>query len=245
MHALITLSHGSRHTCAQRGVERLTAAAAITLGVEAADAHLEFTEPDLTGAARVVAEAGYDSAAVVPLLFTRAFHATKDVPAAFERARQATGLDLVLGRGIGQGPDLVEVLARRVRADAPSGAGVILYPVGTSNKKAAARTEELGRQLARATGRAVEVVPATGEGALVGNAGIEAAARERERMHLLPLFVTDGLLLDRATEALGRIQDATGAVLTHSAPLTTDLSDIVAARHREAVSVPHPESAGL
>ena len=54
-------------------------------------------------------------------------------------------------------------------------------------------------------------------------------------MHLLPLFVTDGLLLDRATRDLGRIQDATGSILTHSAPLTTDLSDIVASRYREAL----------
>ena len=79
MHALITLSHGSRHDCAQRGVERLTAAAAISLGVDAVDAHLEFTSPDLTGAARAAADAGYTSAVVVPLLFTRAFHATKAV----------------------------------------------------------------------------------------------------------------------------------------------------------------------
>ncbi|WP_165165034.1 sirohydrochlorin chelatase [Corynebacterium qintianiae] len=236
MHALITLSHGSRHDSAQRGVERLTAAAAITLGVEAVDAHLEFNTPDLTGATRAAAEAGYTAAVVVPLLFTRAFHATKDVPAAFAAAREATGVDLVLADGLGQGADIVEVLARRVLLDAPSDASVILYPVGTSNQEAAAKTEALGQALSQASGREVTVVPATGVGDRVGNPGIENAARERERMHLLPLFVTDGLLLDRATRALGRIQDATGAMFTHSAPLTTDLSDIVAARYRAAVT---------
>ena len=236
MQALITLSHGSRHESAQRGIERLTAAAAITLGVEAVDAYLEFSSPDLTGAARVAAEAGYSAAIVVPLLFTRAFHATVDVPEALHAAREDTGVDLILAGGLGQGMDLVEVLARRVALDAPAGAGVVLYPVGTSNAEAAARTVEIGRQLATATDREVEVVPATGCGERIGNAGIEAAVRGRERMHLLPLFVTDGLLLDRATGALGHIQDATGTMVTHSAPLTTDLSDIVASRYREAGS---------
>ncbi|EEI18085.1 MULTISPECIES: sirohydrochlorin chelatase [Corynebacterium] len=236
MQALITLSHGSRHDVAQRGVERLTAAAAITLGVEAVDAHLEFNTPDLAGAAEVAADAGYTSAVVVPLLFTRAFHATVDVPAALREARAATGVQLTLANGLGQGADIVNVLARRVWRDSPPSVPVILYPVGTSNLEAAARTTALGAALAEKLDREVTVVPATGAGDLIGNPGIEAAARDRERMHLLPLFVTDGLLLNRATRDLGRIQDATGAILTHSAPLTTDLSDIVASRYREALS---------
>ncbi|AWB84736.1 sirohydrochlorin chelatase [Corynebacterium liangguodongii] len=233
--ALITLSHGSRHERAQRGIERLTAAAAMTLGVGAMDSYLEFNAPDLTGAARLAAAEGYDTAVVVPLLFTRAFHATKDVPAAIDAARAATGIELVPAAGLGQGADLVEVLARRVRVDAPVHASIILYPVGTSNDQAAAKTQNLGAALGAATGREVTVVPATGRGRITGNEGIEQAARGQPQVHVVPLFVTDGLLLDRATHAFGEIQDRTGARITHSAPLITDLTDIVASRFSEAL----------
>lgn len=232
MTALITLSHGSRHPEAEPGVRRLTALAGQLAGTDALAAHLEFDEPSLVDAARHAAARGHDEAVVVPLLFTHAFHATHDVPRALAAAREATGLRLRLAEGLGTGPEIVEVLARRVRRDAPADAHIVLYPVGTSDPDGVAALENLRAALARTTGRGVSTVPATG--AAVG-AGLVETATEHPRVHILPLFVTHGLLLDRITRLITRIQDATGARTTHSTPLVTDLADLVARRHREQV----------
>lgn len=229
MTALITLSHGSRHPRAHAGIRRLTARAGAELGIDAVDAHLEFNAPDLAGAVGALRGAGHSEATVVPLLFTRAFHATHDVPAALAVASGA-GVRLTLAEGLGQGVDVVKLLARRV----PDDAHTILYPVGTSNAPAAAATLRMGERLAEITGQAVTVVPATGRGELTGNEGIAAVATRHQRVHLLPLFVTEGLLLDRAVAELEVIQQATGATITRSEPLGTDLSGIIAARYRAA-----------
>lgn len=231
MDALITLSHGSRHPRARAGVEELTRAAGRELGVAAVAAHLEFDTPDLTGAARQLVAAGHSRAVVVPLLFTRAFHATVDVPAALDAARAETGIELVAAEGLGQGEDIAEVLAARAHHDAPRAARIVLYPVGTSNEKAAKKTVELGCRVEKRAGTPVTTVPATGRGELVGAAGIEAVASENT--HLLPLFVTEGLLLDRVFRMWPG---------TTSAPLGADLASIVAARYWAAHSPSHAPS---
>ncbi|MGV0433085.1 sirohydrochlorin chelatase [Corynebacterium sp. 20_84] len=228
MTALITLSHGSRHPGAKLGVSELTQAAARQLGVTGIDAHLEFDAPDLTAAARVLAERGHTRAVVVPTLFTKAFHATHDVPEAIAEATAETGLELIPAAGLGQGRDVAAVLAARALIDAPRASHIILYPVGTSNEKAAGKTIELGRDVEKLTGMSVTTVPATGHGGLVGADGIAAVADENA--HLLPLFVTRGLLLDRVCRMWPG---------TISAPLGADLAHIVAARYLAAQSLSH------
>lgn len=228
MTALITLSHGSRHPDAQPGVSELTQAAARQLGVTGIDAHLEFDTPDLTAAAGQLAERGHTRAVVVPTLFTKAFHATHDVPEAIAEATADTGLELVPAAGLGQGRDVAAVLAARALIDAPRASHIVLYPVGTSNEEAAGKTIALGRDVEKLTGIEVTTVPATGRGELVGASGIEAVAREDA--HLLPLFVTRGLLLDRVHRMWP------GSI---SAPLGADLAHIVAARYRSALSLSH------
>jgi len=229
--ALITLSHGSRHPGAQPGVSELTQAAARQLGVTGVDAHLEFDTPDLTAAARQLAEQGYSRAVVVPTLFTTAFHATHDVPEAIAAARAATGLELIPAAGLGQGRDVAAVLAARALVCAPRTRHIILYPVGTSNEEAAGKTVALGRDVEKLTGVPVTTVPATGVGELVGADGIKAVASEDA--HLLPLFVTRGLLLDR----VHRMWPG-----TISAPLGADLAHIIAARFRAAQSLSHAKA---
>ncbi|WP_342318537.1 sirohydrochlorin chelatase [Corynebacterium mayonis] len=237
MTALITLSHGSRHPGAQRGIKELTAHAAADLGVPGWDSHLEFNSPDLLSAVDAAHAAGVERAVVVPLLFTRAFHATHDVPAALAAAA-ARGVELHLAQGLGQGADIAELLAGRVA----EGAHTILYPVGTSHAQAAAETTQLGQQLSRLTGQGTTVVPATGKNGLRGNEGIEAVAKRHNAVHLVPLFVTEGLLLDKAMSALDAIAARTGASITASPPLGVALSRIVAARHRAtAVTFPPTE----
>ena len=223
MTALITLSHGSRHPGAKPGVSELTQAAARHLGVTGVDAHLEFDTPDLTAAARQLAAQGHTRAVVVPTLFTTAFHATHDVPEAIAAATAETGIELVAADGLGQGRDIAAVLAARALSDAPRARHIILYPVGTSNEEAAGKTVELGRDVEKLAGIPVTTVPATGVGELVGADGIAAVADENT--HLLPLFVTRGLLLDRVHRMWP------GSI---SAPLGADLAHIIAARYSAA-----------
>ncbi|SER92440.1 sirohydrochlorin chelatase [Corynebacterium cystitidis] len=236
MTALITLSHGSRHPEAVVGAREITAAAGHALGVDALAAHLEFTQPDLTGVARALVDKHTKRAVVVPLLFTQAYHAKVDVPAAIADAAAATGIELSLAGGLGQGRDVAEVLAKRVRADAHPNATVALYPVGTTHPDAAAVTEALGARVGEMTGQRTVVVPATGKGEGCGEAGLRALADDVRAagsgtLHLLPLFVSHGTLLDRAVACLRQIKDETGIAVGYSRPLLTDVAPIVAERY--------------
>ena len=134
MTALLTLSHGSRHPRAAAGIDRLTAAAGERLGVTARAAHLEFSSPSLMDAARDLAAHGHHCAVVVPLLFTDAFHARHDVPAALAAAREASGLELAPARGLGTGGDIADVLAAHTRP-APD-KNLVLAHVGSSDAAA-------------------------------------------------------------------------------------------------------------
>ena len=226
MTALITLAHGSRHPRAAAGVEALTRAAARRLGVRGQAAYLEFDEPLLIDATRHTPE----PTIIVPLLFTDAFHARYDVPQHVAEAREAQAREsagsqasLTLAKGLGIDQDLVDVLAARVLQDAPVGAHVVLYPVGTSDPVAAGRYGEVALGVGKQTARAVSVVAAT----CGGVEELRALERTHGALHVLPMFVTHGLLLDRARAALP------GA--SFSEPLGTDLAAIVAKRFSQAL----------
>ena len=227
MTALITLAHGSRHPRAAAGVEALTRAAAKRLGVHGQAAYLEFNEPLLIDAARHTPE----PAIIVPLLFTDAFHARYDVPKHLAQAREVqarefagTQASLTLAKGLGADQDLVDVLSARVRADAPAGAHVVVYPVGTSDPVAAARYGEVALGVEKQTARTVSVVAATRGGV----EELQALEYTHGALHVLPMFVTHGLLLDRAREALPQA--------SFSEPLETDLAAMVAKRFTQALN---------
>ena len=204
-------------------IQALTRAAAQTLQVEGVDAHLEFTQPTLEEAARDLGQ----PAVVVPLLFTEAFHATHDVPA--HLAAASAHAPLTLARGLGMGEDIAAVLTSRLLADAPLGALIVLYPVGTSDEAQAEGYEVLASNVVKQSAREVRVAAATRG----GEEALTELAREHGDLHILPLFVAEGLLLDKAREAIPRIEAATGARVTCSEPLTTDLAAIVAERYLE------------
>ena len=190
MPALITLSHGSRHPGAAAGIERLTQATGLR---PARAAHLEFNEPDLTAAALELAQVGETEAVVVPLLFTQGYHQRVDVPRALAAASQASHLSLHLAAGLGTGEDLAHVLASRTR---PGDAHVVIYSVGSSDSAANDAIRELAHRTFALTG-----VPATVEFATRGGReGIVRLCREHadpKRVRVIPLFVTEGLLLNR------------------------------------------------
>lgn len=235
MTALLTLSHGSRHHSAEPAVRRLTQAAGEELGVPAIASHLEFSTPDLSAAAAKLARDGVRDAIVVPLLFTRAFHAKKDVPAAVEAATASTGLNLRLATGLGTESDIAEVLSDRLRSDAPVGAHVVFYSVGSSDMAANQDVIDLAQSVGAATGHSIEVIPATG-GPGSGVASFIETAVHHDQIHVLPLFVADGLLLEKITTQFDRIAAATGTRLSASRPLGSALTGVVTTRYRREVT---------
>lgn len=266
MTALITLSHGSRHPQAVGLIDELSAAAANSAGVEGYSSHLEFNEPDLrTAVAEAIAD-GHKHMVIVPLLFTRGFHQKVDVPeqlAAVRQQAQRAGADVELADGLGTGAAMEELLSRVIARDAPAGAHVVLVSVGSSDHAANASVDKLARRVAarRAGGNqpcahqpganqpaaeqssadGISVVFATGPNRLA------ELAQHHERMHLVPLFVSHGLLLDRMYRQAEEINAAQAGGLragaeqagasaaqerkiTYSQPLGTALAEVVAAQ---------------
>lgn len=266
MTALITLSHGSRHPQAVGLIDELSAAAANSAGVEGYSSHLEFNEPDLrTAVAEAIAD-GHKHLVIVPLLFTRGFHQKVDVPeqlAAVRQQAQRAGADVELADGLGTGLAMEELLSRVIARDAPAGAHVVLVSVGSSDHAANASVDKLARRVAarragvnhagahqsgvnqpaaeQSSADGISVVFATGPNRLA------ELAEHHERMHLVPLFVSHGLLLDRMYRQAEEINAASaggaraGAAqagesaaqerrITYSQPLGTALAEVVAAQ---------------
>lgn len=266
MTALITLSHGSRHPQAVGLIDELSAAAANSAGVEGYSSHLEFNEPDLrTAVAEAIAD-GHKHMVIVPLLFTRGFHQKVDVPeqlAAVRQQAQRAGADVELADGLGTGAAMEELLSRVIARDAPAGAHVVLVSVGSSDHAANASVDKLARRVAarragvnqagahqpdvnqsdaeQSSADGISVVFATGPSRLA------ELAQHHERMHLVPLFVSHGLLLDRMYRQAEEINAAqagaaqAGAAqagesaeqerrITYSQPLGTALAEVVAAQ---------------
>lgn len=256
MTALITLSHGSRHPQAVGLIDELSAAAANSAGVEGYSSHLEFNEPDLrTAVAEAIAD-GHKHMVIVPLLFTRGFHQKVDVPeqlAAVRQQAQRAGADVELADGLGTGLAMEELLSRVIARDAPAGAHVVLVSVGSSDHAANASVDKLARRVAarragvnqagahqpganqpaaeQSSADGISVVFATGPNRLA------ELAQHHERMHLVPLFVSHGLLLDRMyrqAEEINAAQAGESAEqerrITYSQPLGTALAEVVAAQ---------------
>lgn len=240
MTALITLSHGSRHSGAAAGIERLTqtAAAAIPGRPAYRAAHLEFNTPDLTAAAVDLVRCGEDTAVVIPLLFTQGYHQRVDVPRVIAAAEQASGLRLVQGECLGGGravrdvgrreaaeAELAAVLAARARS---GDTHHVIYSVGSSDAAANDSIHRLAARVSQLTG-----VPATAAFATRGGSNdIHALARSTARMRVIPLFVTAGLLLKPLS--------STPSNVTVDPVLGTDLAGIVAAHYHIAQEVGVP-----
>lgn len=226
MTALILLSHGSRNPKAAATVRELRQAVAERMGIPCFEAHLDFSAPDLGAVARRLVAEGIEDAVVVPLLFSSAYHHKVDVPREVAATQSATGLRLVLADALGTDLLVARVLAEKVAAEAPAGSHIALYSVGSSDEAANEQVMGLARTLATTLGRGVTSVQATG----ANKSSLLEVAIMHPRVHVLPLFVTHGLLLDAATSSISKIQDATGSVITHSAPLGAALAPVVGRR---------------
>lgn len=222
---IICLAHGSRHPQADQAVFEIAERISESTGLPAFAAFLDFHPATLTTVAHRVVAAGYTEAVVVPLLFTQAFHARFDVPAAMAEAVESidatssAGLTLHLTDGLGIGADMEELVAdftAQYLAEVPAIAGtanaenagaanaadssidkLALYSVGSSQPGAnEAVAEFAGRVGARLNMRSTRAFVATGN-----NPGRDTEALLEfadERTVTVPLFVSPGLLWDKA-----------------------------------------------
>lgn len=218
---IICLAHGSRHPQADQAVFEIAERISESTGLPAFAAFLDFHPATLTTVAHRVVAAGYTEAVVVPLLFTQAFHARYDVPAAIAEAVESidatssAGLTLHLTDGLGTGADMEELvadftaqyLAGSVATDSASASAanatdssidkLALYSVGSSQPGAnEAVVEFAGRVGARLNMRSARAFVATGD-----NPGRDTEALLEfadERTVTVPLFVSPGLLWDKA-----------------------------------------------
>lgn len=189
------LAHGSRHPLGTASIERLRDAVAARAGAAYA-AYLDLNEPDLSAVAQQLRAAGQTGAIVVPLLFTPAFHARTDAPAAVAAARAATGVELELADILGTPDELIAILLQAA-ADAgiPDSGELVLAAVGSSQAEANATVAELADRLSAVRGAPVRAgfatcAPRASE--LVARTGVTG---------VIALFVGHGLLLDTIRSA--------------------------------------------
>lgn len=224
------LAHGSRHPGVTQGIEALLSEVAAQSGVAAHPAYLDLTAPELDAVAAMLAAAGERTAVVVPLLFTEAFHARIDVPAAVARAAESSGVELTIAPVLGTADDVLEVVVQRLAAagtepDEP----VLLYAVGSSRVAANAAVAGLADRLAARRGTSVRV----GFGTTEPRAADVLAEWSGATGTVVPLFVAPGLLLDAIAPAVA----AAGWRLAD--PLGTLLAPLVAQRYSAAITPTH------
>jgi sirohydrochlorin cobaltochelatase len=225
---VIGLAHGSRHSEGGAAIERLMAAVSEAGDVPASYAYLDLAEPDLHTAAAAVVATGHRRAVVVPLLFTVAFHATVDVPQTVAAASAGSGIELTLADILGTGDDIADLLSAALDdARVARESSVLLFAVGSSNLAANAAVTDLAARLEAARHRPVRAAFASCDprpGDVAGQLGGAVV--------VLPLFLSDGLLLD-PIRALAAEQG-----WTMLEPLGERAAPVVLDRYRAALREP-------
>jgi sirohydrochlorin ferrochelatase len=205
--ALVALAHGSRDPRSTASITALTDLVARTrpdLRVE--PAFLELAAPSHTDAIdRLVAE-GHDEIVVVPLLLTKAYHATVDVPAVVEDAmRRHRGLRVHATPVLGLENEFLEILDRRLRSALATRRvreldALVLAGAGSSDPVANAAVARMARawgarhHLPAVAAFATAAPPATGE-------AVRAFRRDgRRHIAVGSLFLAPGFLPTRAAE---------------------------------------------
>ena len=166
-------------------------AAAEQAKITAVPAYLDLAEPDLSTAARQLAQAGHTTAVVVPLLFTEAFHATVDVPETVRDVGQALALELVVADILGTGDDVADLLRQTMgEAGVDNDSSVLLFGVGSSRPAANEAVVDLAARLAEGRRNPVRACFGTCHPGVA-----DVVDRLPEPIAILPLFLAEGLLL--------------------------------------------------
>ncbi|MEO3765917.1 CbiX/SirB N-terminal domain-containing protein [Streptomyces sp. B5E4] len=207
---LVAVAHGSRDPAAARTVRALLAAVrALRPGLRVRLGHVELNEPLL----RDTLETLTGDAVLVPLLFGRGHHVTRDIPGAVRAAGERDGAARVAAP-LGPHPLLAAALAERLaQAGWRGGDGVVLAAAGSRAARSAADTAATAALLADRLG--VPVLPAYASAAAptVAEAARALAARGCRRIGVACCFTAPGLFAHRTAA------DARALGLPVAAPL--------------------------
>jgi sirohydrochlorin ferrochelatase len=206
--AVLLLSHGSRDPRAAFVVGELVQAVAAVTGRTVRAAYLDFADPDTTVALRRLADEGFTSVRVVPLLFTPGYHLTHDVPLVLAASGFTERMDVsvapsLLASGAGERELLLMALVDRLIQAGSDGDvdGLVLASAGSSSLKARLSIEDLARDLERSHGIPVEPAYASA-GTRSPTQALEALAeRGIQRPAVASLFVAPGRLSDSVVAA--------------------------------------------
>src|SRR5450631_558151 len=207
-HAVLLLSHGSRDRRAAHVVGELLRAVAACTGMTVRAAYLDFATPNATDALRALADDGFTSVRVVPLLFTPGYHLTHDVPLVVAASGVSERMDVsvapsLLAGGARQRDLLLMALADRLIQAGSDGDvdGLVLASAGSRSQEARLCIESLARDLERSYG--VPVEPAfVSPGRRSPTQALEALSeRGIQRPAVASLFVAPGRLSDSVVAA--------------------------------------------
>jgi sirohydrochlorin cobaltochelatase len=172
------------------------AAVAEQEGIPAVPAYLDLAQPDLSAAARQLADAGHAMAVVVPLLFTQAYHATIDVPETVRDVGESMPIELVVADILGTGDDVAQLLYQSMgEAGIDDQSSVLLFAVGSSKSEANEAVLDLAARLAQGRRRPVRACFGT---CAPGVADVLDGLPEP--IAIVPLFLAEGLLLSPVRE---------------------------------------------
>ncbi|MER6296841.1 sirohydrochlorin chelatase [Streptomyces althioticus] len=218
--ALVVVAHGSRDPRALATALRLLEGVrALRPGLPVRLGHIELNAPLLPDTLDGLAASGAGSAVLVPLLFGRGHHVTRDIPDA-----AAAPLPTRVAAPLGAHPLLVDALHARLTEagwQAPRDAGergrsaVVLAAAGSRAPASRADTERIAALLAARLG--VPVVPAYASAAAptVPEAVRALAARGRDRVAVASCFTAPGRFAAECADAApGTVADPLG---THPA----------------------------
>jgi sirohydrochlorin ferrochelatase len=244
MHGLLLLSHGSRDPRAAAVIDELVQAVSRRSGLHVRACHLDFTEPTPDVALRQMAEAGFTSARVLPLLFTPGYHVTHDVPESVEASGVTGLLELTVAPTlVGDEPRtralLLGALGDRL-AEAHHGDpdAIVLASAGSGSARARAAAEGMAHQLGAAHG--VPAVAAFASAAAPSPAEALRSLRDAGARNpvVASLFVAPGRLRDSV------VRSADGVPVAEPLGAAPRFVDLLLLRAGvdvdvESVTVPH------
>lgn len=217
---IVLAAHGTRDPAGAEVTEAL-AELVRQRGTEVAVAYADVRQPDVT----TVLDGLGRPAVVVPAFLAAGYHVRTDMPAQVAASRNR---DVVLADAFGPAPELVAVLADRLReAGYAAGDAVVLAAAGSSDDRALGEVASAAHTLGARLRRPVRVGYAATARPSVADA-VAAARRPGTRVAVASWLLAPGLFQRRVDEA--------GADVV-STPLGTHprVADLVLRRYREAL----------
>ncbi|WP_069812989.1 sirohydrochlorin chelatase [Streptomyces sp. TP-A0874] len=201
---MLIVAHGSRDPRHPATVAALTERVRkLRPGLRVEAGFLDFCAPSVPRLLDRLAADAVGRVVAVPLLLTRAFHATVDVPAALADARRRLPrLTIDQAEVLGPSPLLLSALDHRlaqagVRPGDRGGTGVVLAAAGSSDPEAIAVIAEIAREWRRTGWYAVRPAFASGPRPRTAEVVRRLRAEGARQVAVAPYVIAPGRLPDR------------------------------------------------